>query len=92
MKGMDAIRIEFRRKGAPAFEVAGVLTSLPSDVSIKPQVEGDPETGHVRAIYLKKNAPDGDYSPEYPVTLSQQIKAGPTTCFHAAKHGVIKWS
>lgn len=71
MKGMDAVRVEFQRKGATSFTMVGVLTSLPGELTISPQTPGDPEAGHIRAIYLKKNQPDGDYSPEYPVTVSQ---------------------
>lgn len=71
MKGMDAVRVEFQRKGAANFAMIGVLTSLPGELTISPQTAGEPEAGHIRAIFLKKNQPDGDYSPEYPVTVSQ---------------------
>lgn len=71
MKGMSAVRIEYRRKGGPSWTMAGVLTSLPSEITIAPQTPGEPESGHIRAIYLVKNAPEGDYSPDYPITIDE---------------------
>lgn len=71
MKGMSAVRIEYRRKGGPSWTMAGVLTSLPSEIAIAPQTPGEPESGHIRAIYLIKNTPEGDYSPEYPITITE---------------------
>lgn len=71
MKGMSAVRIEYRRKGGPSWTMAGVLTNLPSEITIAPQTPGEPESGHIRAIYLVKNAPEGDYSPDYPITIDE---------------------
>lgn len=71
MKGMNAVRIEYQRKGGAGFVMIGILTSLPGEITITPMTPGEPETGMIRAIYLKKNEPFGDYSPNYPVTLSE---------------------
>ncbi|MBX3294257.1 MAG: hypothetical protein KF762_00860 [Acidobacteria bacterium] len=71
MKGMSAVRVEYRRKGGPSWTTAGVLTNLPSEITIAPQTPGEPESGHIRAIYLIKNTPEGDYSPEYPITIDE---------------------
>lgn len=38
--------------------------------TIVPAVPGEPETGHVRAVFMKKNAEYGNYSADYPVTLA----------------------
>jgi hypothetical protein len=71
MKGMDAVRIEYKRKGASGFSMIGVLTNLPAQLSIVPQTDGEPESGQIRAIFLKKNKPFGDYSPHYSVVIAQ---------------------
>ncbi|MBK9162421.1 MAG: hypothetical protein IPM21_00625 [Acidobacteria bacterium] len=63
MKGMSAVRIEYRRKGGPSWTMAGVLTNLPSEITIAPQTPGEPESGHIRAIYLIKNTPKATTHP-----------------------------
>jgi hypothetical protein len=71
MQSMNAVRIEYQRKGAENFSLVGVLTSLPGELAITPQTPNEPEAGHIRAVYIKKNEPFGDYSPDYPVTVSK---------------------
>ena len=69
LKGMDAMRVEYRPKNG-SWTTAAFFTKLPGDFTVQPQTPGDPETGHVRGILLKKNVPVGNPSPEYPVTVS----------------------
>jgi hypothetical protein len=70
MQGMDALRVEYQRNGASGWSIAAFLTKMPGTFSIAPHTPGDPETGRIRAIFIKKNADFGNMSPEYPVTLS----------------------
>ncbi len=70
MQSMDAMRVEYMRKGASTWAVAAFLTKLPGDFTITPNAPGVPETGNLRAIFIKKNADFGNHSPEYPITLS----------------------
>ena len=70
MQGMDAIRVEYQRKGASGWSIAAFLTKLPGEFTITPATPGEPETGHIRAVFTKKNADFGNFSPDYPVTVS----------------------
>jgi len=49
---------------------AAFFTKLPGGFTVSPQTPGNPETGHVRGILIKKNEPVGNPSPDYPVTVS----------------------
>ncbi len=69
MQGFDAMRVEYAPKGGNFAPVA-FLTNTPGGFSITPAVANQPETGHIRAIYIKKNAEYGNYSADYPVTLA----------------------
>jgi len=69
LKGMDAMRIEYRPKNGN-WTTAAFFTKLPGNFVVTPQTPGNPETGHVRGILIKKNEPVGNTSPEYPVTVS----------------------
>ena len=69
LKGMDAMRVEYRPKNGN-WTTAAFFTKLPGSFVVTPQTAGDPETGHVRGILIKKNEPVGNPSPEYPVTVS----------------------
>lgn len=69
MRGMDAMRVEYARKGGE-FSTVAFLTNTPGGFQITPVNPTLPETGHIRAIYIKRNAEFGNYSPDYPVTLS----------------------
>ena len=50
--------------------LVGFLTKTPGVVQISPNVPGDPESGRIRARYIQSNNPIGNYSAEYPVTVS----------------------
>jgi len=39
-------------------------------VIVSPQTPGQPESGRIRGRYIRNNAPVGNYSPEYAVTVS----------------------
>ena len=70
LQGMDALKVEYSRKGGTGFVLVGFLTKLPGSVLIAPHTPGEPETGNIRGHFIKKNVPFGNSSPEYPVTLS----------------------
>lgn len=69
MQGMDALRVEYAPKGG-TFKTVAFLTNTPGGFQIAPLAAGQPETGHIRAVFIKKNAEFGNYSADYPVTLS----------------------
>jgi len=66
---MDALRVEYARKGG-SFSPVAFLTNTPGGFQITPETPGEPETGHVRAVFIKKNEEYGNYSADYPVTVS----------------------
>jgi hypothetical protein len=70
MRGFDAIRFEYQRNGTTGWPLVAVLTKLKGEITITPATPGQPEAGRIRAIYLDGNEEFGQYSPEYPVTLS----------------------
>jgi hypothetical protein len=69
MQGMDAMRVEYAPKGGN-FTTVAFLTNTPGGFQITPANPNNPETGHIRAVFIKKNADFGNYSADYPVTLS----------------------
>jgi hypothetical protein len=69
MRGMDAMRVEWQRNGGD-FVLVGFLTKTPGVVIITPHTPGDPESGNLRARYISNNVPTGEYSANYPVTVS----------------------
>ena len=69
MKGMNAVRIEYAPNGGQ-FKTVGFLTNTPGSVQITPAQPNQPETGQIRAIFIKKNEEFGNYSPSYPVVLA----------------------
>ena len=69
LKGMDAMRVEYRAKNGN-WTLAGFFTNMPNQFVVSPQSPGEPEVGHVRGVFIKKNQPIGNPSPEYPVTVS----------------------
>ncbi len=70
MQGMDAMRIEYKKKGAAGWSIAAFVTKLPAEFTITPATPGEPESGHIRAIFIKKNEEFGNFSPDYPVTVA----------------------
>ncbi|MCW5959312.1 MAG: hypothetical protein KIS76_04065 [Pyrinomonadaceae bacterium] len=65
----DAVRVEFKKKGG-TWTPGAILTSSPGTFSIIPESPGDAENLEIRAIFLQKNQPFGDYSPIYSVVAS----------------------
>jgi len=70
MSGMDALRVDYQRKGSDAWALAAFFTKLPGEFAIAPQTPGSPESGRIRGVYIKNNAEFGILSPEYPITVS----------------------
>jgi len=69
LKGMDAMRVEYRAKNGE-WTLAGFFTNMPNSFTVMPQTPGAPEIGYVRGVFIKKSLPVGNPSPEYPVTVS----------------------
>lgn len=69
MQGMTGMRVEYRRAGGDFTPVA-FLTNLPGSFQIAPAAPGQPESGEIRAVFIRKNAEFGNWSPNYPVTVS----------------------
>lgn len=70
MQGFDAMRVEYAKKGG-GFQPVAFLTNLPGSFEVTPAVADQPEVGMVRTIFIKRNAEFGNYSPNYPVTVSE---------------------
>ncbi len=70
MQGMDAMRVEYLRKGSSEWVTVAFLTKLPAEFTITPAAAGVPEIGNIRAIYIQKNADVGNFSPQYEITIS----------------------
>jgi len=70
MMGMDALRIDYQRNGTTAWPLVAYITKLPFEFQITPATPGQPESGRVRGIYILNNVEFGQFSPEYPVTVS----------------------
>jgi len=69
MEGMTAVQIEFCRKGEEKWEKVAFLTKLPETIYIEPRVMGVPESGLIRAIFIKNNKIVGQYSNMPRVTI-----------------------
>ncbi|MGB7207889.1 MAG: hypothetical protein WBD27_04445 [Pyrinomonadaceae bacterium] len=69
MQGMDALRVEYAPKGGD-FTTVAFLTKTPGGFQITPTNPSGAETGFVRAVFIKKNEEYGNFSPNYPVTVS----------------------
>lgn len=69
MQGADAMRVEYAPDGGNFAPVA-FLTNTPGGFQITPAVPNKPESGQIRAVYIKKNAEYGNYSANYPITVS----------------------
>ena len=69
MQGMDALRVEYAPKGG-AFAPVAFLTNTPGGFQVTPAKPGEPETGQIRAVFIRKNEAYGNYSANYPVTVS----------------------
>lgn len=69
MQGMDALRVEYAPKGGQ-FATVAFLTNTPGGFQITPANPNQPESGHIRAVFIRRNEEIGNYSADYPVTLS----------------------
>lgn len=69
MQGMDALRVEYAPRGG-SFTTVAFLTKTPGGFQITPANPNQPEAGFIRAVFIKKNAEYGNFSPNYPITLS----------------------
>lgn len=68
-QGLDAMRVDYRKKGEAAWLLAGVYTSSPG-IHNAPSTGNEPEGREYRGILLKKNAPVSQYSPTYNVVTT----------------------
>lgn len=66
--GLDALRVEFRHKGGE-WQTAATLTSSPGAFHINPTTPGNAEQIEIRAVFIEKNQPYGQYSPIYSVVI-----------------------
>jgi len=69
IQGCEAVKVQYARKGGDFADI-GFLTNMPGSVTITPASPGNPESGHVRAVFVRKNENFGNFSPDYPVTIS----------------------
>lgn len=69
MQGMDALRVEYAPAGGE-FKTVAFLTKTPGGFQLSTSVANQPENGVIRAIYIRKNEEYGNFSPNYPVTVS----------------------
>jgi len=69
MQGKKILRLEYKATSAVAWNPFAFLDELPAVVSV-PVTGDDPQTGHVRGIFVENNEPVGSYTPDYPVTLT----------------------
>lgn len=68
-RGMSALRFEFRRKGG-AWQKSETALASPFVFEIAPANAGEAEQIEIRAIYLNKNTPFGEYSPTYSMVIA----------------------
>ena len=69
MQGMDALRVEYQPNGGKFVTIA-FLTKTPGGFQLTPTNPNQPENGMIRCVFIKKNAEFGNFSPNYPVTVS----------------------
>lgn len=69
-QGMDAMQVEFKRKGDAAWSFAGVYTNSPGVHSTPNTPPDEPESREYRGVLLSKNDPVGEHSPTYTVITS----------------------
>lgn len=70
LQGFDAVNVDYLRKGGASWTNIGFLTKTPGGLQITPAAEGTAEMGMVRCVFIRKNQIVGNYSPNYPVTIS----------------------
>lgn len=70
MKGFNAMRVEYRKKGNSAWQHVAFMTKLPGDFKMTPAAPGEPESGEIGARFIDKNQDVGEFSPSYSITVS----------------------
>jgi hypothetical protein len=68
LQGTDALQVEYRLKGGD-WKVAATLTRSPGRFNIVPTTPGEAQTVEIRAIFIEKNQPFGQYSPIYSTVI-----------------------
>ena len=68
LHGTDALQVEYRFKGGE-WKIAATLTSSPGVFNIVPTAAGEAQTVEIRAIFIVKNQPYGQYSPIYSTVI-----------------------
>lgn len=68
LHGTNALQVEYRLKGGE-WRVAATLTSSPGKFNIVPTTPGEAQTVEIRAIFIVKNQPYGQYSPIYSTVI-----------------------
>lgn len=69
MQGMDALRVEYAPSGG-SFRTVAFLTNTPGGFTLTPENPDQPETGQIRAVYIKRNVEVGNFSASYPITFA----------------------
>jgi hypothetical protein len=68
-QGLDAMRVDWRKKGEAAWNLAGVYTTSPG-IHNQPSTGNEPEGREYRGILLKKNEPVSQYSATYNIVTT----------------------
>jgi len=69
MQGFKLMHAQYQAKGSG--EVQNFfLTNLPVDITIATATAGQPENGVIRAVMIDDNEQVGQWSPDFPVTIS----------------------
>lgn len=66
--GLDALRVEYRFKDGE-WQTAATLTSSPGTFNIVPTTPGEAQAVEIRAVFIEKNQPFGQYSPIYSTVI-----------------------
>jgi hypothetical protein len=69
MQGFKAMQAQYQAKGSDAVQNF-FLTKLPAEITIATATAGQPENGVVRAVMIDDNQPVGQWSADFPVTIS----------------------
>ncbi len=64
------MRVEYRKKGANNWMTVAFFTKMPGEFTITPTTPNEPESGEIRARFIKKSEDYGEFSPNYVITVS----------------------
>lgn len=70
MQGFKALRFEYQRVGSTVWNLVAFADKLPTEFTISPATPGQPENGRIRGIFIRDNVPYGNWTPDFPVTIS----------------------